>query len=159
MATPCSACQKNGIKCVILPQDSGRYTHCVFSGFKCDAKGISASDWSALEREEARIRQEKKETLAKLLRLERQEGFLRERGLAMLRRGLKTLDELEEAEQKEKDENDRRERELAASVLPTSEGGSLDFSGVAMDPELVLSPSFWEGLGFVGGTPPVTADS
>jgi hypothetical protein len=59
------------------------------------------SDWSSLEREEKRIRQERKETLAKLLRLNKQEEFLQTRSIAMLQRSLKTLDELDAAKEKE----------------------------------------------------------
>ena len=120
------------------------------------ATGIPQSDWSALEREEQRIRREKKETLAKLLRLERQEEFLRERGMKMLRRGLKTLDELDEVEEKERKEREETERQAA----PPNPGASGDlfpdpfegYSGAAFGADLPLSPSSWDISEFVGGT-------
>ena len=77
----------------------------------------------------------------------------------MLYHGLKTLDKLEEAEQKEKDKNNRYKYKLTMSIPPTSKGRPLDFSGIAIDPKLVLLPSFQEGLGFVNRTPPITIDS
>lgn len=161
MSPACSTCEQHSRKCIVLPQDSGRCSECVWRGFKCDATGVPESDWSALEREEQRIRQEKKETLAKLLRLERQEEFLRERGMKMLRRGLKTLDELdevEEKERKEKEEAERRERE----GRPTAPSGDVSgdpfpdpfegYSGAAFGADLPLSPSSWDISEFVGGT-------
>jgi hypothetical protein len=118
------------------------------------------SDWSALEREEKRIRQEKKEVLAKLLRLERQEDFLRSRGMAMLRRGLKTLDELDEVEgkeKKEKEEVELREQQARATTASSSAPDDLSdaaagYSGVVFGVADPLSPSFWEGLDFSGET-------
>ena len=142
--------------CLVLAQDSGRCSECVFRGFKCDVEGIPVSDWSSLEKEERRIRSEKKETLAKLLRLERQEEFLRSRGLAMLRRGLHTLDELEAAEEKEK-EKAKLEAERQGQQPPTPSASEPGSSGGDPSVDLLagvdFSDPFWATLGFGGGTP------
>jgi hypothetical protein len=150
----CSACSKHGRACVVLPRDSGRCAECVWRGFSCDAvaRGVTESDWSALEKEEQRIRSEKKETLAKLLRLERQEEFLRERGMKMLRRGLKTLDELDEAEAREKVETERVDTEEATTESePVPLDSDLTAAIESFDP---LDP-FWSNFQF----PPVAEPS
>lgn len=112
------------------------------------------SDWSSLEREEKRIRQERKETLAKLLRLDKQEEFLRTRGIAMLRRGLRTLDELDAAEEKERKEKEAKK----AADLQTAQAAEMVMPSYAEgDPEVAfladLPADFWVDLGYVGGTP------
>jgi hypothetical protein len=151
---PCSHCERHGRKCLVLPQDSGRCSECVWRGFKCDVEGIPVSDWSSLEREEKRIRQERKETLAKLLRLDKQEEFLRTRGIAMLRRGLKTLDELDAAEEKERKEKEAKE---AAKLQAAQAAEAVMPSFVEGDPEIAflsdLPVDFWVDLGYGGGTP------
>lgn len=144
----CAPCLRHGRRCIVLPRDSGRCSECVWRGFSCDAgvRGVSASDWSSLEKEEQRIRAEKKATLAKLLRLERQEEFLRERGMKMLRRGLSSLDELDAVESVERAavEDFEREREVA-SHQPFSSPAPLDpMSFADIDPNDPL----WANLGF-----------
>ena len=164
MSPACSSCQKHDRNCIVLPQDSGRCSECVWRGFSCDAKNVPVSDWSAIERAEQRIRAEKKEALAKLLRLERQEEFLRKRGLDMLRRGLRSLEDLEKAEEderrekeaKEKEEAEQRGREAQAATPTASASTPFDpltgYSGVAFDGDLSALPaSFWNDFG-VGGT-------
>ncbi|KAH8747581.1 hypothetical protein F5882DRAFT_311876, partial [Hyaloscypha sp. PMI_1271] len=49
----------------------------------------------------------KKETLIKLLRLKCQEEFLYERGMKILRHGLRTLDELDKAKARERTKTER----------------------------------------------------
>jgi len=124
---PCTSCAKHGRKCIVRPQYSARCSECVWKGFNCDVESIGPSIWSALYREESRIEQEKKDTFAKLLRLERQEDRLQKRSLAILRRRLRTLDELDEAEAKEwkemeesqKAEDESRPVAAAASEAPS----------------------------------------
>ena len=89
---------------IVLPRDSGYYTEYVQCGFSYNAvvRGVTKSNQSTLEKEEQCIYSEKKETLAKLLRLKYQEEFLRKCSIKILRRGLKTLDKLDEAEAREK---------------------------------------------------------
>jgi hypothetical protein len=136
---PCSHCERHGRKCLVLPQDSGRCSECVWRGFKCDVEGIPVSDWSSLER---------------------QEEFLRTRGIAMLRRGLKTLDELDAVEEKERKEKEAKE---AAELQPAQAAEAVMPSFAEGDPEVAflsdLPADFWVGLGFVGGTPQASQGS
>ena len=78
------------------------------------------------------------------MRLRKQKKLLKERGSEMLRRGLQTLDELEEAEERDKQEK-ARQAESATVSLASLE----DFPNVFDS----LSPSFWQGLDVVDGTP------
>ena len=159
--SPCSFCERNDHKCLVA-ENSNRCSECARRGRKCDVSGPSSSDWAAVEREEARLAAEREATLAKLLRLDKQQSFLRKRAGEMLRRGLKTLDELDEAEEKEKkdrEEAEQREREaqVAAPSFADVSGDPFPdpfegYSGVAFGADLHLSPSSWDVSEFVGGT-------
>jgi hypothetical protein len=72
----CSYCEANARKCVVAKESSSRCNECVRRGRKCDVQGPSAGDISTVLREQARVREERKATLAKLLRLDQQEQFL-----------------------------------------------------------------------------------
>ena len=161
---PCSYCERNGRRCVISDDKSSRCSECVRRGGRCDAQGPSVGDWASLEREESRIASEREATLAKLLRLDKQQRFLQQRGREMLRRGLKSLDELDAAEEAEKQERERKEKEemeqheqeAQATTSVVSAGASSDppvgYSGVVFDGDFSSLPeSFWNELG-VGGT-------
>jgi hypothetical protein len=53
---PCSACEKNNTKCVVLDKEnSSRCSKYVLRKVKCDAKGILVSEWRSLEVEEERL--------------------------------------------------------------------------------------------------------
>lgn len=87
-----------------------------------------------MEREERRLDDERRETLAKLLRLDLQQRSLRTRGREMLRRGLKSLDELDAAE----------EAERVATAKITVPTGDFDFPEIPLDP--VEAEAFWASL-------------
>jgi hypothetical protein len=127
---PCSYCERNDRKCCVA-ESSTRCGECVRRGQKCDVEGPSLSDWASLEREEQRLQSEKTEALAKVMRLERQQQFLRQRGKDMLKRGLKTMDELDAAEEKERKDKEREERlqaeaNAAALAFPLVPDGLLE---------------------------------
>jgi len=131
--SPCSRCERLSL-CCIVATDTSRCGECVGSKQKCDVAGPSLSDWKSLEREERRLDDERRETLAKLLRLDLQQRSLRTRGREMLRRGLKSLDELDAAEE--------AERVAAAKItVPT---GDFDFPEIPLDP--VEAEAFWASL-------------
>ncbi|KFX93185.1 hypothetical protein O988_06947 [Pseudogymnoascus sp. VKM F-3808] len=154
---PCTHCQTHGRKCVVSPDEGkSRCSECVWRGIKCDVEGIPVRDWAALEREEERIRSARQAavelmaiTSARLARLEKQQEFLRKRGLEMLRRGLLTLDELDTVEEAER----LASVSTVVSSAPTDELPEFDVFGG-------LSPSFWNrpALGAVDGTPPISHD-
>jgi hypothetical protein len=159
----CSRCEKKGAKC-ISSTDSRRCSECVRSNSRCNASGPSEQDWVKLQKEEdrltaAEIAAEEQamaahrladEALSRMRRLRVQKKFLRERGAEMLRRGLATLDELDEAEEKDRQEI-AKQAELSTASLATVG----DLSDVFDN----LSPSFWQGLDVVDGTPATTPGS
>jgi hypothetical protein len=131
--SPCSRCERLSLCCVVAA-DTSRCGECVGSKQKCDVAGPSLSDWKSLEREERRLEDERRETLAKLLRLDLQQRTLRTRGREMLRRGLKSLDELDAAEEAEK---------VAAAAIPLPTG-DFEFPEIPLDP--VEAAAFWASL-------------
>jgi hypothetical protein len=148
----CSYCLRNHRKCIVAEESSSRCSECVRRGCSCDVEGPSAGDLESLLREQQRISQERKETLAKLLRLDRQEDYLRTKGSEMLRRGLKTLDELDEIENKEKEESKRKEREEADAATATA-------NDLESDPFAFLQNVPWADLDFGDGTLPTSQGS
>jgi len=86
--------------------------------------------------------------LARVRELELRQQELRERGMEMVRRGLKSLDELDEAES-----NDRRVEKEKEAERTQREVAAIDL-GSQPDDLFVLSPSdpFWASLDSGGGT-------
>ena len=153
MILPCTYCEKHCRPCVVATEKSSRCNECVRRGNKCDVQGPSSSSLASLLREQERLDKEEEETTSKLLRLQRQKRFLRQRASEMLRRGLNSLDELDAAEEKERLESSARE--LAQQPVDTS---SPNFD--LFDAELAATLSaynpadpFLATLGFGGGTP------
>lgn len=100
--------------------------------------------------------------LARVRELELRQQELRERGMEMLRRGLKTLDELDEAEEKERREAEEKEKtaELAGAgrdpTGPSSDDHLADpWTGLEVDP----SDPLWADLDFAGGSWRASLDS
>ena len=148
---PCSYCERNSRKCIVSEGLSGRCSECVRRGERCDVEGPSSGDIQSLLREEERLSRERKETLAKLLRLDRQQEFLRTKGREMLRRGLRTLDELEAEEEKEKQMETERAANEAASTQVHGQAAEADpFAGIEIP---LLPPEVWANWDFAGETP------
>jgi hypothetical protein len=134
---------------------------------KCDALQVSVDDLQSLRLEEERLKFERDTAfeaamagLERVRELERRQGELRERGMEMLRRGLKTLDELDAAEEKEREEKENAERQVEAyqESTPIASFPELDPSFFDMDPSL-LDHELRVVLGFDGGTPPQAQSS
>jgi hypothetical protein len=147
----CSYCERNNRSCIVASNDSGRCSECVRRGARCDVEGPSSGDFQSLLREEERLSRERKETLAKLLRLDRQQEFLRTKGREMLRRGLKTMDELDEAEEKEKQEREKENAARAAETTAAPEQAD-PFADLGLEYPL-LPPEVWAGWDFAGENP------
>ncbi len=166
----CSKCEKSQRRCIAVRAggNSNRCSECCRNGKTCDVvernKMPSASDWDSLDRQRRKLRDEKDEAMAKIIRLNKQERLLDERENKMIAAGLNSMDELDALEQLEKDEQDAREeaeqeagraqRELAATSVP----GPSDWLGESssvFDPSLCqLSDQEWQAiLGTGGGTP------
>ncbi|TVY12480.1 hypothetical protein LARI1_G009638, partial [Lachnellula arida] len=181
---PCTRYEKSDRRCVALPEDgknSDRCAECARNGKSCDVRARnrmpSLSDWASIDRQRQRIRDERDEAMAKILRLSRQEKVLEEREKKMIRAGLNSLDELdalEESERKEKEEEESKEKEQAEQEARqatffdgagSSEGplGS-DFFLDPADPALAAALSaydpndpYWQGAG--PGTPQTSQGS
>jgi hypothetical protein len=165
--SPCSRCEQKDLKCLVAA-DARRCSECVRSGVKCDVLGPSQADWVALERGEKKLREQLEaaeaehrkfvegllETQNRVERLKKQRESFVARAAAMLRRGLKTLDELDAVEEAEAHEAASRALTPAASADASGDlsGDPLDFSGVAFDADLPMSPSFWDSIGVAGET-------
>ena len=124
----------------------------------CDytTKLTSVNDWASLDRQRQKLRDERNATMAKLLRLSKQERCIDEREKAMIERGLASLDDLDTAENAEREE--RARQEAAASALDEA---TTFLSDPLIDPESFadLPDTFWGNLGFVGGTVVTGPDS
>jgi hypothetical protein len=156
---PCSGCERRNTKCVVSDKEnSGRCSECVLRGDRCDVEGIPIGEWRSLEREETRLELEKERALqliaentARVLRLERQQKFLKSKGKDMVRRGLKTLDELEEAEERERQmETERAAVEAAATQVHGQAAVADPFAGIEIP---LLPPEVWANWDFAGETP------
>jgi hypothetical protein len=145
------------------PSQSSRCAECVRTKSKCDGLEDSwdrnvpkLSDWESLDQQEERLRREEEEAMSKILRLRKQQDFLRKRRKEMSRRGLKFLDELDEVERRETEE--KKEREAAVARLLSQPNPNVDPSGGPACEPGFLDPSFdpgdlWASLGIDGGMP------
>jgi hypothetical protein len=61
---------------IVASESSSRCNECVRRGRKCDVKGPSSSDMSAVLREQQRLDAEEEEAMSKILRLRKQKRFL-----------------------------------------------------------------------------------
>ena len=157
----CSNCTRYHRRCVVLNTKSQRCGECVRRGSKCDALQASVSDLENLRLEEERLKFERDTAfeaamagLARVRELELRQQELRERGMEMLRRGLKTLDELDEQENREREEKERQEHpdpvyDTFFPPNPDLVGAELAATLSAYDP----ADPFLATLGFGGGTP------
>ena len=168
--SPCQLCIRTKARCVVSKDDSSRCYECYrLKKSRCDftAKLPSASDWASIDKQRARLRQERKEALskaqeamAKVMRISVLEGALDDRERKMVSLGLKTLDELDKVEEEEKATIAANE----AAVQSLSEAS--DFvADPTLDPHafLDLPESFWANIAFssvmvdnVGGSPGVS---
>ena len=159
----CTYCEKHSRRCILSKENSIRCSECIRRGQKCDISGPSAGDMMSIIREQERLDQEREATLSKLLRLDKQQRFLRNRASEMIRRGLKTMDELEEVEGRERLENERveKEKEMASASVAGPSDDSFAFDS-SLDPSILASmdsPSFWANSGISGEMPPTSQGS
>jgi len=168
MADRCSYCEMHDKECIVSA-GSGRCSECFGRSRKCDVSGPTLEDWEALEREEARLRQEKAklkaeraEAFSKILRLERQSeaaeeklAKFRKRAAHMLKLGLKSIDELDALEEAEEREAERVATEATAEGEPPAPSLTPGATFVFPSP----SASFWEALDAGGETPQATQGS
>ncbi|CAG8971363.1 hypothetical protein HYALB_00006912 [Hymenoscyphus albidus] len=169
---PCSNCRRYNRKCFVLNNKSQKCGECVRRGVRCDALQSANDDLQSIRLEEERLKFERDMAfeaamagLARVRELEQRQQELRERGIDMVRRGLRTLDELDVAEEKERKEKEKDEEKkkmeeeaarLASLPTPSSSDPALD---LGLDPAFFEAfppdSEMWANLGFDGGTPEV----
>ncbi|KAM0124397.1 hypothetical protein ACHAO1_011058 [Botrytis cinerea] len=123
---PCALCFQTGRDCLVDEELSKRYSACIrFKKGRCYPGFAMPSQYESLERQQEQLRLEEEkafaesqvlsaksqELTARILRLRRQQDFLRKREKEMIRRDLRTLEELDLAEENERLEKEKLEKE------------------------------------------------
>ncbi|KAG9240243.1 hypothetical protein BJ878DRAFT_579199 [Calycina marina] len=105
------------------------------------------SDWASIDRQRKKLRDERKETMAKLMRLSKMEEALDEREQKMVELGVSTLEELDAKEAEERAEAARLKQ--SAANLDEASTFADDF---ILDPEALsgLPESFWSSMASPG---------
>jgi hypothetical protein len=142
--TDCSRCKRLSLECKVSDR-SVSCSSCLRAGVSpCDAFGLPTSTLRVILEEKRRLDREKRETLAKLLRLEAQSRALEGRAEAAFTREVEVL----EAEEREASA-------VPASEPPAPEGvnadvwfPSFDVDWANLDPSLLVQA----GQDFAGGT-------
>ena len=171
---PCTPCFNRKLPCY-MTEDVKRCHECVKSRRRCDGSGVPidslrriGEEKDRLDREErlaedrlVQLQQEMKikssqveEVVAKLLRLRKQQSFLRERGKKMVQRGLQSLEELEAEEEQERQATQAPaagSSEVAADPGMNIENdwslNGFNWGAIPADPSGVTDEIFSEGAG------------
>ncbi|KAI1869361.1 uncharacterized protein JN550_005991 [Neoarthrinium moseri] len=134
---PCSFCEKRNLRCRMM-EGVSRCKECCRRGRSCDGSGVTLSSLQRINAEEDRLvreeevaeekllraQQEVNEALSKLMRLRAQKRALKTRGVDMVNRGLRSLDEL--------DEQERAESDAVVAVQSQGGVGVIDWSSVGI---------------------------
>ncbi|CCD34678.1 hypothetical protein ACHAPC_009407 [Botrytis cinerea] len=170
----CDLCIKSNRRCIVDDSLSQRCAECIrHKKGRCRPGSEMPTNYESLERQQELLRLEEEKAFAqsqeinaRILRLRKQQEFLRKREKEMIRRDLRTLEELDLAEEnerleKEKLEKERAEKETATAVTTSTPSGS---SFGFFDPSLpLLSDAELEALladvGTSGGMPVVSQGS
>jgi hypothetical protein len=118
MVFPCTRCARLHKTC-IKSEGSDRCSECIKTpGTKCVDSETTFSDkeWRRLVAAQSKIEEERRATLAKLLRLESQNNLLRRRAGDFIARDIKEIEELEKLEEDEAIERKRLAEEQAKQV-------------------------------------------
>lgn len=172
-AIPCDRCVRLHKTCLKI-KGSDRCSECIRgSGVKCEMSKSTYSDaeWKRLVKLQQQIAEERRNALAKVMRLEHQESLLRSRAGDFIARDYKEIAELEDLERREREESERLEKERKAleeqeelqkqkeraseeaKQLAATSDDPADFN--RMLEELSAAPSsFWENVDLsAGGIP------
>ncbi|BCR90160.1 uncharacterized protein ACHE_60046A [Aspergillus chevalieri] len=167
---PCDRCVRLHKVC-FKSESSDRCSECVRgSGVKCEMSKPTYSDaeWRRLVKLQQQIAEERRDALAKVMRLERQESLLRSRAGDFIARDYKEIAELEDLERREKEESERLEKERKAREEQENlqkQRKDVEYNAqlasMSDDPSLTQmlnSPSFWENFdsAVAGGIPSPT---
>ena len=97
----CRNCEKSGTsdRCKI-GKDSDRCLECVRKACSCNLAPFSAAQWTRVQRQRAEKSSQVKETLSKLLRLQKELEALERKSTSMVEDELRNITDLEEEETK-----------------------------------------------------------
>lgn len=149
--SPCDSCIRSRRRCIAATAESARCAECVRHGrSSCNfqQKLPTVSDWASIDRQRKKLRDERNETMAKLLRLSKMEEALEAREQKMIELGVGTLEELDAKEAEERAEAARLEAS-SANLLEAS----TFLDNFVNDPEALggLPESFWASIGSAEG--------
>ena len=91
-------------RCEGIPQlchsgnDSDRCVECVRAGVDCDLSPINVLKWKRLEERRKRLRRERSEAMARLIRLDKETESIKEDQERMVQKEIKNIQELEAEE-------------------------------------------------------------
>ncbi|BCR90110.1 uncharacterized protein ACHE_80833A [Aspergillus chevalieri] len=144
---------------------------CTRRGRKCQKQFHSEREWDSLHRDQEKLAfdleeaqrlwlehsQKMQEAMSKIIRLQKQQRFLKERGGRMLEHDSKLMEQLDEEDPPSAEDLQELERladeEEAARLAAVSNNPSLT--------QMMNSPSFWENFdsAVAGGIPSPTGDN
>jgi len=148
--SPCDFCIRTKRRCVVSTSSSSLCSNCARYGKAgCNPKDKlpTVNDWASIDRQRKKLRDERKEIMAKLMRLTRMEEALEGREQKMLDVGVSTLEELDAKEAEER----AAVAALEHSVTNLDEASAF-LDDFIVDPEALsgLPVSFWDGISSSG---------
>ena len=156
VSSPCEFCFRNCLDCVMDARNKN-CAECTRRGRKCVREFHSEREWRKLDVERERIDKEIQEAeeasakiFAKLMRLRRQQKFLKERGSKMSAHDAFLLEQLDDEDPLSAEDLRELERlaneQDAAQLAAVSDNSSLT--------QMMNSPSFWKNLDLSAGDIP-----
>lgn len=150
---PCSRCFDLGLTCKLLGGKK-RCQECLESNATCDGKEIPIDSIARIGREKRRLELQEEEeeqrlaeSVARLARLRKLRRLLHDKGIKLIQREYKSIEELEEQERLEEEQ-----AKVQAEITAASEvAPSFSWGGVNLDPNADPS-SVLAGLDFGDGT-------
>ncbi|KAJ8067037.1 hypothetical protein OCU04_004417 [Sclerotinia nivalis] len=161
--TPCNTCARSHRLCVIDESLSSRCSECLRSKKgHCNAGSSMLSFYESLDRQQEQLRLEEEkefarvqESNAKILRLCKQQKFLRKRKREMIRCDAQSLDALDALKEEERLEKERIEKEKAgAAIAASAPSGSSSFGFHDSSGPEVFDEAYWASLDTSNGMPP-----
>ena len=91
----CGRCSSSPLNLCHTGEDSDRCVECVRAGVDCDLSPINVPKWKRLEERRKRLRKERSEAMARLMRLDKEIESIEENQERMVQRELRNIQELE----------------------------------------------------------------
>ncbi|RJE21888.1 hypothetical protein PHISCL_05773 [Aspergillus sclerotialis] len=156
---PCDYCRHRSKLCIMSTNArSKKCSTCARRGHKCGHQFTTDQEWDNLGRDEVKAAcdlaeaqhsfiqyaQSIQEVIARIVRLQKHQQFLRERGGRMLEHDIAVLERLEEEDPLSTE--DVRELERLADEHDAAQIAALPGNNPALIPMTMNSPSFWAGF-------------